>query len=245
MDLPRVWARQARKKLGLPASKDVGILSTVVQQLRQDIESELGVIIETATVTTTHDIALYQDDVADVCEYVGFKYKIPEGLWRPLLWEPVSAYAGYGLGLCEHWQNMTRCYEEEAQLSVLPVLVVHRSRTALTSTLTLIKVATAAWDEDIIQAFTLGTDGMAEYETPNLYWEDVKATLMRGMDQSPLAKPERIILTGDQVDGEFREFLEATAMDCLGTIPPIYSDGAAVVSAKGAAELRRRGVKPY
>jgi hypothetical protein len=96
-------------------------------KLRSQIESDLKITVSDATLTTTHLVALYQDDVEDICEQAGFEYVIPKELYKPILWETSSAYAGYGFGLCEHWQNDTQCQIENNKFPFTPVFAVHYS----------------------------------------------------------------------------------------------------------------------
>lgn len=138
-DIPRVMARRLLKKAGLPASHDVGVLAGVIKDLRGKIESQLGIAVTDATLTVPHLEALYQDDVEDICENAGFKYVIPKSMFQPMLWEPSSAYAGYGFGLCEHWRDETACEKEKFPSE--QVLAVHYSRAALTSTLATVRSA--------------------------------------------------------------------------------------------------------
>jgi len=243
-DIPRVTERRLRKKVGLPATADVGILATVIKKLRSQIESDLKITVSDATLTTTHLEALYQDDVEDICEYAGFKYATPGSLQRPILWETSSAYAGYGLGICKHWQNHTQCGIESAAFPSLDVLAVHYSRTALTSTLAVIRVALGTWDPVYrrVENFNLGSDAKASYASEDDYWRNVKGALLQRMLEIPaMKKPVRIILTGDMVHGDFMHMLEEAMKDHIGEVPPIFSDDAVVVAAKGAAEFRRRG----
>lgn len=247
-DIPRVLARRAKKKAGLPASPDVGALATVIKELRSQIESELKITISDATLTTTHLEALYQDDVEDICENAGFKYIIPKSLFKPILWETSSAYAGYSFGLCEHWQNDTTCQSEGQAFPMREILAVHYSRTALTSTHASIRTAIATiepWGFRV-ENFKLGSDAKSTFENDEDYWRKVKEVLLQVMVKFPaMEKPERIILTGDMVDDEFIHHLEEAMNDHLGRVPPIFSDNALVVAAKGAAEFRRRGQSPY
>jgi len=247
-DIPRVLARRALKEAGLPASSDVGILAAVIKKLRSQIESDLKITISDATLTTTHLDALYQDDVEDICENAGFKYIIPKSLFKPILWETSSAYAGYGFGLCEHWQNETQCRLENDEFPFTPVLAVHYSRTALTSTHATIRSAIGTsepWGFRM-ENFKLGNDAKALYANENDYWSDIKAALQQIMQKFPaMEKPVKIILTGDMVNGDFMQNLEEAMKDHLGRIPPIFSNDAVVVAAKGAAEFRRRGQSPY
>jgi hypothetical protein len=141
MDQPRVMARTIAKKAGLPATPEVGVLSTVIKKLRSQIESDLKITVSDGTLTTTHLVALYRDDIFDICDYAGIWNIVPNHLWNPVLWETSSAYAGYGFGLCEHWQNDTQCQIENHELSQTTVLAVHYSRAALTSSLAWIRTA--------------------------------------------------------------------------------------------------------
>lgn len=183
-DQPRVAARAARKKLGLPASSDVGALSTVIKTLKAQIESDLRITVEDATLTTTHLQALYIDDVPDICEYVGFKYLIPNHFYRDILWETASAYAGYGYGLCEHWQDDEQCQAEKGELPDLSVLAVHYSKTAVTSTLAEIQSALGTWDpvNRRVENFQLGSDAMSRYRNEDDYWFDVKKKCIENND---------------------------------------------------------------
>jgi hypothetical protein len=208
----------------------------------------LDITVEDAFVSAAHLVALYQDDIEDMCEYVDFEYHIPKRFFRPILWEAGVAYAGYGFGLCENWHDDTECSNEENEFPDLPILVVHRSRVALTSTLALISWATSAWDTDSrrVESFTLGSDAMDAYPTPGAYWHDVKTALLLRMVETPsFKKPVKIMLTGDQIDDEFRSFLKETMDDFMGKSPPIYWEQGLTAPAKGTAELRRRGFATY
>jgi hypothetical protein len=247
-DQPRVIARRLKKKAGLPASADVGALATVIKKLRLQIESDLKITVSDATLASPHLVALYQDDVQDICENAGIKYIIPNNLFKPMLWETSSAYAGYGFGLCEHWENETHCQQEEMEFEDMPVLSVHYSRRALTSTLATIATALGTWDpvDQRIENFNLGSDAKSSYSSHEEYWRAVKGAIVQRMVENPmLEKPRRIILTGDMVQGEFMQVLREVIKDYEGQVPPIFSEDAVVVAAKGAAELRRRGQAPW
>jgi len=247
-DLPRVLARRALKKAGLPATPDVGSLATVIKELKEKVELELGVTVTDATVSAAHLTALYQDDIVDLCEYVGFKYVIPKRFFRPVLWEAGVTYAGHGFGLCKHWHDDTECAKEEKEFPDLPILVVHRSRIAFTSTLALITRATSTWDTDSrrVEDFALGSDAIDRYPSPEAYWTDVKSALLRRMIEMPgFKKPVKIIVTGDQIDGDFRYFLQETMEKFMGKPPPIYWDDGLTAPARGTAEFRRRGIAIY
>lgn len=243
-DIPRVLHRRARKKIGLPASADVGALASVVKELRSQIESDINIKVENATLAGPHLVALYQDDIQDICDYVGFRYIIPKAMYRPFLWETGAAYAGYGMGLCEHWQNDTQCAIENGELPKIPIMAVHYSQTALTVTHASIRRATHSFEPDSrrMENFTLGSNALSRYPSPDDYWRDVKRGLLLRMIESPaMQRPVKILVTGDGVDGKFASILKEATLEHLGEPVPIINEDAMLVAAKGAAELRRRG----
>jgi hypothetical protein len=97
-----------------------------------------------------------------------------------------------------------------------------------------------------VESFTLGSNAKAGYRREADYWRDVKGALLQKMMETPAMKrPEMIILTGDMVfDADFRDVLEEAMRDYLGWAPPIFSEDAVVVAAKGVAELRRHNKAP-
>lgn len=107
-DQPRQGTRTALKALGLPASYEVGVLGQVIRSLRSDIELEFGIKITEAVFTSSHLLALYQDDLEDAAENAGIEYIIPGYQFKPVFWETASAYAGHGLGLCEDWRDKVK-----------------------------------------------------------------------------------------------------------------------------------------
>ncbi|KAI1409643.1 hypothetical protein F5Y13DRAFT_169735 [Hypoxylon sp. FL1857] len=248
-DQPRRAVRTALKKLGLPASHDVGVLAGVIKRLRSDLESNYHIHISEAVFTSTHLLALYQDDLMDLADHAGIKYVTPKRQFKPILWETAAAYAGYGLGLCEHWQDEERCQEETHNLPHIDLLAIHYSRTALTTGLVPVKTAVGAFEPDPlhVENFTLGSDAIENYLNPEDYWAGVKDVLLNVMCRFPgYPGPEKIMMTGDMVHSEdFMEFVKKTIEQHKGFIPPILCEDAQTAAAKGAAELMRRGPAPW
>lgn len=250
-DMPRKAARLALKVAGLPASYEVGVLAQVIEHLRSQLEADFDISIYEAVFTSSHLVALYQDDLEDAANYTGIKYITPKKQFKPILWETATAYAGHGLGICEHWQDEEKCQEERIQLPQETVLAVHYSQSALTVSLAEISVAEAAWEPHYrrVENFTLGSNAIPGYGARACdYWANVKDVLLAVMTEFPLfPRPTKILVTGDKVYGDFMEFLVSTLKEYLGSVPPILPVDATVqvVSAKGAAEFMRRGPAPW
>lgn len=243
LDQPRVQARRALKKLGLPASPEVGVLGNTVKKLQTQIETEFGIHIANAVLTVTHLRAFYEDDAEDLCEYAGIKHVTPFISLPPPVWETSAAFAGYGFGLCENYKNETAC-NAEFYYNSTSIMAVHYSRSALTASLPTLYSATHLYRESAFDRrddFSLGSDAIAKYRNPEQYWKAVRDLLLDLMTTSYSPNPEFIIVTGDSmVHRVFMEHLEEVVQEHLGSVPPIYSDGADIVAAIGAAEIRRR-----
>lgn len=117
--------RDARKKLGLPSSEDVGILSNMVQALREQALIFVGEPIREATISIPHLAARYGEDLNDAVEYLALIYLefFPFTFFRTIH-ANIAAYAGNGLGFCDDYRNATACEEEELRIQSLYALTV-------------------------------------------------------------------------------------------------------------------------
>src|SRR5262249_38233579 len=113
-DLPRQWARKARKAAGLPASSDVGNLAQLILDLRSSVETHLGGRkIAGAAVTIPPFCALYEEDLMDAFEYAGLIYIPHWPYWLGGIYpEKYAVYAGNGFGLCSNYTDPIACDHE-------------------------------------------------------------------------------------------------------------------------------------
>jgi hypothetical protein len=98
-----MW-RRLRKLLGFPASSDVGILSRLLDPLREQVEKRLRRKISSAIVTNL--AALYDEDIVDATDYAGLTSlhtKFAGVGSQPH--EASMAYAGQCLGLCSSYTD--------------------------------------------------------------------------------------------------------------------------------------------
>lgn len=220
----------------------------MVRRMRSHVESEFHIPVTNAVLAITHLTALYGDDGQDICEFAGIVCVLPSSEYRLPLWETAAAYAGYGFGICEHFRSETECWNETASLPLNRILAVHYSHAALTMSMPLLEDA-ASLDEpgDMHREhFELVSDAIDLYSHSDEYWQTVKSAMLDSMAKFPtVTRPQFIIVTGDsRVHGKFIRLLEEAMEECLGFIPTIYSDDATLVTARGAAELRRRASYP-
>jgi len=192
----------------------------------------------------SHLVALYQDDVEEAFEYVGIEYVEPKNYFRPVFWETAAAYAGHGFGLCEHYTDPETCAAEEESMPSESVFAVHYSRTALTTSLVVMKTALALWEPDYrhTENFALGFDAIGDDKNEEKYWDAVRDELRAIMIRYQYyERPSKILLTGDMALNEtFTRVLKEAMVNVMGKVPPIFSSDPELITAKGAAEIGRR-----
>lgn len=245
-DYPRQRLRRARKAIGLAASEDVAIISTVIKDLQNRTEDYLGYKISTAVATTPHLVALYEEDIADAFEYVGLQFEsLP--YWRTLVVETAAAYAGYGIGLCTNYTNPSACNAEQRSMPTEDIMAVLYTKQALTVTLSKIQSVLWLWEPRyrFHEDFTLGHHALENGPKQDHYWEYVREALMQIMVINPYyPKPSKVLLMGECANDEtFRSVLEDALGSLMENMPEIFSQDAEFVAAKGAGELAKRA--PY
>ncbi|KAF2456045.1 hypothetical protein BDY21DRAFT_54994 [Lineolata rhizophorae] len=129
--------RRLNKSRGLPATPEVGTLSSMIEALRNETESFLGhnvtsVVVSVPSLPTLRQGHEHIEDVQDAVEYAGL-----EAL-RPELEEIQAGFAGYGLGLCKHYVDIEACYRERLDMKMSDVLALSYDRYSLTLSRTLL-----------------------------------------------------------------------------------------------------------
>lgn len=113
---PSLWSRYLRrlnKILGRPATKDVDILSSLIESLAKITAKELNQTLNKVVVALPDLPALTSEDINDAIEHAGLKswlvYPIP---YPKMLYTANAAFAGSGRGLCSEWWNIYACQDE-------------------------------------------------------------------------------------------------------------------------------------
>ena len=233
--------RKARKVLGLPASAEVGFFVQVLSELRTRVEEYLGQPIKSAAVAVFDLVALYQEDLQDVFEYVGLRY-VPLPVRYDILYETSAAYAGYGYGLCSDYIDGPACKKEQQDMPFDIVMLVSCTRTALMVTLFITQSAYYLYEpvHRHLANFSFGYD--AQWQWGAIYWDEVASNLERIMVENPYyPRPGKVLLIGDLVKDEtFIKTLEGVLSRQMKNVPEVIGQDPIFAAAKGAAELAKR-----
>ena len=229
--------------IGLPASKDVGYLASMIIVLCSAVEKHLQTSISSAGITTLNLAALYPEDMYDACEYAKLEY-LSFPMRYKMLYETSTAYVGYGYGLCDDYMDREGCKKEQDDMGSDVVMAVLFTRTVLTVTLSVMKSAYYLFEPDYrhYSNFDLGYDSKIRQQNEQGYWIAVTNQLEEIMRENPYyERPAKVLLMGDCIDDEdFRDALEKVLSSQMETPPDILSRDAEFTAAKGAADLTKR-----
>lgn len=201
------WHRRLNKRLGHPATADVGTISTILDSLRQATELHLAVSLDRVVVTTPQFPGLTQEDLADAIEYAGLRswleYRFP---YPKMLYALNAAYAGNGHGLCKEWKNVYACWEE-AEVGEIPretVLGVTFTNTTLHASVSRFAYAFETSTDRHAVFPELGYYFLPNYRRPEEYWAEVVSQLKRFLDgiRASGSKVTQLVLMGERAGEE-------------------------------------------
>ncbi|KAI1872859.1 uncharacterized protein JN550_003733 [Neoarthrinium moseri] len=240
-DSARRTVRNTRKKLGLPSSRDVGILSNMINDLRDQASISVGEPISAAAISIPHLVALYGEDLHDAFEYLSLVYLefFPFSNFRPIH-ASIAAYAGNGLGLCEDYRAIAACEEEELHIPPQFALSVSYTHTSLTTSQAHISNAYYLEETPTLRNLRLGYESRHEES----YWEAVRDALQYPVVNSPVRRNiSMVLLFGDTTERpRFREVLEQVIDAVLGGDLDIIGQQPEFSAAIGTAELAKREI---
>jgi hypothetical protein len=244
-DYPRQQLRKLRKRAGLPASTEAGIIGDMIIRLRLAVEASLGKRIDTAASSFPKLIALYEEEVWDGFEWAGLEHMqvLP---WYGMTYQLMSNYAQQGFGLCSDYKHPDDC---EKELQDVPHVLLNSILNVIYSREGLLvewpKLTNAYYwyiqPYRTFEDFALGSN--AEATTPE-YWQVLQDRLL-GWFQSQYyfwegAPPSKVFVTGESAWKE--EFKSALREACsfIENDPVYFDDDILYSGAKGTAELAKR-----
>lgn len=246
-DIARQTLRDARKKLGLPSSRDVKVLSNMIRALQDQALQFVGEPIRAATISIPHLAALYGQDLLDAFQYLGLVYLefYPFNNFNPIP-ASMAAYAGNGFGFCADYRNITACEEEELQIPAFFALTIGYTHSGLTASQARLGSAYYIREEITIEDLTLGYDVMHDcpHGDGDAYWEAVRNVLRYPVVTSRIQRNfSKVLLYGDAVEVlKFREALEEELEEHVEGTPEIVDGEPEFSAAKGVAEMAKRAI---
>ena len=242
-DIPRQTLRSIRKRLGLPASGDVGTLSTMIGSLRDKASEFVGEPVTVAAISRPHIAALYSEDLSDAFEYLSidwleiFSYGAQHEL-QPI-YTTKAAHAGNGHGLCADYRDPVTCRKEERNLPVRWALSVAYTDASLFTSLVRLGDAYSLEEGPALErAMHLGFGARHEES----YWEKVRDMLRHPIVSSPIERDvSMVLLCGDAAqEPRFRALFDEVVSELIDGEPEEFDHDPQFSAAKGVAELAKR-----
>lgn len=233
-DAPRQAWRGFRKQLGLPASSDVKILSELVKELLALVPSPSRpyVVISYPGLT-----ALYNEDIVDTAEYLGLR-KL-EGYYHYHPREIIAAYAGHGMGLCDHMENREQCKNEGSQLPARGTLLIEYTEQALLLQTKILREAIDLADSDLHAAASFDLGSSSQMDDHARHVAEFVDQFLRKWYPDFLIPGEILVIVTGNVDSTVQEAIREAVEGLVAKVELITSQSE-YVAARGAAELAWR-----
>ncbi|KAI0971688.1 hypothetical protein F4678DRAFT_71698 [Xylaria arbuscula] len=243
-DIPRQIRRSARKKLGLPCSKDVATLSRMIQVLRYQASSFVGEPVSAAAISAPHLRALYNEDIEEAFEYLSLVYiKLGPSWYSHYLPTTLAVCAGNGLGICRDYKDQAACWDEEWNMRSRYMLAVGYTRTSITTSLATITGWQNLSERAAYEILDLGHDNRHNRDEES-YWIEVRTLLRLPVVHSPIrSNISTVLVSGDAATKlRFREVLGEAVDSVLDGVPAIFDHEPEFSAARGVAELAKRAI---
>ena len=214
------WQRWWNKKRGLPATANIGVLSSLLASLKSATSTTLGQPVYRVAVTRPSMPALTLEDLDDALEHAGLLGWLGDsgGSQPKHVVESQAAFAGNGHGLCTLYQDVMACWDEGAALPRRLGLFVSLTRHALYASLDTMQGAFSRWvpDGPRVLDFGAGIDSRGRFADDGDYWAHIRSRIIDVARQGK--RPIDIVLLGGE-DATDTMFL-ATLRDALASLTP-------------------------
>jgi hypothetical protein len=158
-----LWHRWWNEHLGRPATADVGVLASLLSDLKFATSTTLTPHpIDLVAITHPSIPALTPLDLADALSHAGLRSWFTEGSKTRTRFQPKhvvqsrAAFAGNGHGLCVSYRDLFRCWHENDDLTSHSVLFVSLTRHTLYASVDVMREAFPKWGRDGPRVMDLG-----------------------------------------------------------------------------------------
>ncbi|KAM6534489.1 hypothetical protein FALCPG4_004124 [Fusarium falciforme] len=268
------WRRSINKKFGRPATTDVGTLAEMFTSLRDAATTALAPInpLDRVVVTTPPMPGLADYDLIDALEYASLRpwlcsdfceevpyadpgFPFGPGVGYPEeLTEAHAVMAAHGLGLCENYDNLDLCFNEELSMPLEKAMVVGLTEMDFRAEVMKTRGSFPEFP-DVVDKFvdlTVGLNAREGFQSEEAFWAYIGSRLKMLVSRLPM-KLTRVWLVGENSTypaflDTLREAIEGSRhgyvfgqggidaeqlLERGGAISPTFS------SARGAAQYAR------
>ena len=222
----------------------------MLSRLKIQVESVLkdGRKVTAAVLSSPDLVSLSGDEITDAFDYLSITNLMAKPDTLEDLYASSAAYAGLGMGLCDHYTDPYICEQEDNQIyPSTRLLHLDFSPESLCVTVRWIKSAKEGKVDKSIVDYDLGLG--RSYILKNLYWDAVRSRI-RKVVQSFGVRITQVILTGSSAsDQRFKAVVREALKDwtTIGAFDMMEQQGLdgepsmlLYATARGAAEFAKR-----
>lgn len=251
--------RQWNKLLGRPSTTEVGIFADLLRSLHTAADHRMGLAsMKRALLSVPNLPGLSHEDVQDAMEYTGLTMLSTHKHIGDKVSVVSAAFAGSHHGLCELYEDIDACEDEEAAMPVAHILALSLSRTSFSAAYTYMQSAYRSILEKEATRFDLGLQylplgGEDSEEEKALYWSTMSAMII-DIGRASRGRLNTLLLVGENannpdfirvVKDALRVLLpDASTQDISTMLSLEKQDGDEIeplyLAARGAAEFAKR-----
>ena len=241
--------REAKRKLGLPITRESATLSKFVKKVRGAIEEELGTSVTTIAPVAPQLVGWVSEEFQDALDLAGLtssRLSYRGSKDKPTYWDTNAAFAGLGYGLCKSKTNLADCLDEERQMPYEHVLFLDFDNSSFSATVQYLQHADQEWSYSNRVDMELGWWRLPVFEVSRArFWAQIHEVILEVAGALQRA-PNRIILLGDHgVNAEFLDVVKAAMWDVLELDVSLMlsaneAEDVGMLAARGAAGFARR-----
>jgi hypothetical protein len=245
----RFLERSSRKILGLPASRDVVVLSDFMRTVCSAIEAEIDAPVAMIAPAFPRLSPGVQEDVEEALSFAGLSStRVNTGHGDTIVYEEANAaYAAHGHGLCEEWSFKSDCLSAQWPAKHQSVVYFNFDNSSFSVGAMSIQ---SAFQEQATYSYEMDTKlgwwNLPVYEAPRAeFWARAREMILNVLAQMSMP-PNRIVLLGEHgADKEFEEAVRDAMWDKFEEFDvelmlSATKEDVGLLAARGAAELAWR-----
>ena len=251
--------RQWNKLLGRPSTTEVGIIADLIGSLHTAVDHKLGLSSTNRALLSVPTLpGLSHEDLQDAMEYTGLTMLSTHKHIGDKVSVVSAAFAGSYHGLCEHYEDIDACEDEEAAMPIAHILALSWSQMSFGAAYTYMQAAYRSILEKEATRFDLGLQdlppgGEGSEEKKALYWSSMREMII-DVGRASRGTLTTLLLLGENVNNPdfirtvkdaLRVLLpDASTQEISIMLSPEMQDGDEVeplyLAARGAAEFAKR-----
>lgn len=236
--------REARRRLGLPITRESATLSKLVKKVRTAVEEELGTSVFTIAPAAPQLVGWNSEDFQDALDLAGLtSTRLGD---KPTYWDTNAAFAGLGHGLCDPGTSLVECLEQERQMPYEHVLFLDFDNSSFSATVQYLQHADQEWSYSNSVNMGLGWWNLPVFEVSRArFWTQIHEVILEVAGALQRA-PNKIVLLGDHgKDAEFLDVVNAALWDNLEIdaelmLSAYNKEDVGMLAARGAAGFAGR-----